>query len=484
MAGLTPAGFQTKRLPQIISELKERAVPVFQDLVTNPDDVVDVSDSGNIGRLVNLVSPSIADLWEALQGVYSAGDPNSAEGIPLKNLAQLVGLQAQPATPSSVQLVLLLDAATSVPEGSLVRASDTGTEWQLNNNVSANISNYSAGISITPAAAVTPQDYVVTYRVGTSTSTITYQSPGNQTAREVAEGIKFLIDSVHVTQLKSTLVGNVLTIDRISPTNPAVFSISNNIQLSQMKVVVTATATEVGPLEQESNTITTISTPVLGWRSVYNPNPATPGRAEETDEELRDRLLTSRSTRAINLWDSLYSALRNLEGVFSVNIEENDTGAPVNGVPPYSYVAVVSGGQDSQIAQEIWRNKPLGIAPQGNTSAIAKDVRGSNRTVKFSRPTEVPIYIDLTIVLDPDVFPGDGIDLIKQSIIDFTVGAYQIGDDVIYTRLFTPVNQVRGHYVQSMTIGTSPSPTGTTNIPITFEQIASFSADNINIVTM
>jgi uncharacterized phage protein gp47/JayE len=483
MAGLTPAGFELKRLPQIISELKEQSVPVFQDLLTNPNDVVDTSDSSNIGRLVNLVSPSLADLWEALQGVYSASDPNSAEGIPLKNLAQLVGLEAQPATASSVQLVLLMDAATTVPQGSIVRATDTGTEWQINNNVSANITNYAASIIVVPAAAVTPQDYIITYRVGTSTSTITFTSPGGQTQREVAEGIKFVIDSVHNTQLSASLVGNTLTIDRLQPTSPAVFTITSNIQLSQMKMVVTATATEVGPLQQDSNTIVSISTPILGWRSVTNPNPATPGRSPETDEELRDRLLTSRSTRAINLWDSLYSALRNLEGVYSVNIEENDSSVTVNGVPPYSYVAVVSGGNDTEIAQEIWRNKPLGISPQGNTSAIAKDVRGSNRTVKFSRPTEIPIYIDLTIVLDTDVFPGDGLDQIKQAIIDFTVGAYQIGDDVIYTRLFTPINQVRGHYVSSMTIGTTASPVGTSNITIAYDEIASFSADNITITT-
>ena len=483
MAGLTPAGFELKRLPQIISELKEQSVPVFQDLLTNPNDVVDTSDSSNIGRLVNLVSPSLTDLWEALQGVYSAFDPNSAEGIPLKNLAQLVGLEAQPATASSVQLVLLMDAATTVPQGSIVRATDTGTEWQINNNVNANITNYAASIIVVPASAVTPQDYIITYRVGTSTSTITFTSPGGQTQREVAEGIKFVIDSVHNTQLSASLVGNTLTVDRLQPTSPAVFTITSNIQLSQMKMVVTSTATEVGPLQQDANTIVSISTPILGWRSVTNPNPAIPGRSPETDEELRDRLLTSRSTRASNLWDSLYSALRNLEGVYSVNIEENDSSVTVNGVPPYSYVAVVSGGNDTEIAQEVWRNKPLGIAPQGNTSAIAKDVRGSNRTVKFSRPTEIPIYIDLTIVLDTDVFPGDGIDQIKQAIIDFTVGAYQIGDDVIYTRLFTPINQVRGHYVSSMTIGTTASPVGTSNIAIAYDEIASFSADNITITT-
>lgn len=483
MAGLTPAGFDNKRLPEIITDLKEQAVPVFQDLVTDPNDVVDTSDSSNIGRLINLVSPSIAELWEVAQGVYSSSDPNSAEGIPLRNLGKLVNILPQDATPSSVPLLLTLQAAGTAPQGSIARATDTGTEWQLNNSVSANISNYASAITLIPNAAPAPDTYTISYRVGTSTSTITYSSPGGQTAREVAEGIKMVVDSVHTT-ITASLIGSSLTLTRVQILNPAVFTPSANLTLSEMRMPVTATCTEVGPLRQEPNTITRISTPSLGWLSVTNPVAATPGREAETDEQLRDRILTSRSTRASSLWDSLYSALRNLEGVFSVNIEENDTGVIVAGVPPYSYVAVVSGGQDNDIAQQIWINKPLGISPSGNTSGVAKDIRGGNRTVKFSRPVSVPIYITITIVQDSDIFPGDGVDRIKQSILDYATQAYQIGDDVIYSRLFNPINSVQGHYVQEMFIGTSPSPITSTNIVIEYDQIAAFSSDNIIINTM
>lgn len=484
MAGMTPAGFELKRLPEIISESKQLAVPIFQDLLTNPEDVVDTSDSSTIGRFINLQAPSIADLWEALQGVYSSFDPNAAEGIALDNLAELVGIVRQGATSSSVQLVLTLDAATTVPAGNVVRSSDKGTEWQTNNPVTANITNYCVGLSVTCIAPATPQEYTITYRVGTSTSSITYSSLGGETSREVLEELKFITDSVHSGALKTSLVGSVFSVEAVNPLNQMVFTLTSNMQLTQMKLVTTATATEVGPTTQEPSTIVNISTPVLGWRAVTNPASATAGRDIETDTLLRNRLLTSRSQRSNNSWDSLYSALLSIEGVSSVNLEENDTGAPLGSLPPYSYVAVVLGGSDIEIGQAVWRNKPLGIAPQGNTVVAVQDNQGSTKNVRFSRPTEIPIYIEMTIVTNSSIFPGDGIDRIKQSILDYAANTFEIGDDVIYSRLFTPINMIQGQYVNSLTIGTSPSPTDSTNIPINFDEIASFSASNIIINTM
>ncbi|MNY74768.1 hypothetical protein D3C86_2138740 [compost metagenome] len=61
--------------------------------------------------------------------------------------------------------------------------------------------------------------------------------------------------------------------------------------------------------------------------------------------------------------------------------------------------------------------------------------------------------------------------------------AYLVGDDVIYSRFYTPVNQVPGHAVNSLTIGTAPSPVGTSNIVIDFDEVATFDLDNI-IVTV
>ena len=53
MAGVTNTGFVPKRLGEIITGLKESAVPIFQDLVP-PGEAVDTSDTSTIGRLIRL----------------------------------------------------------------------------------------------------------------------------------------------------------------------------------------------------------------------------------------------------------------------------------------------------------------------------------------------------------------------------------------------------------------------------------------------
>jgi Uncharacterized homolog of phage Mu protein gp47 len=79
-------------------------------------------------------------------------------------------------------------------------------------------------------------------------------------------------------------------------------------------------------------------------------------------------------------------------------------------------------------------------------------------------------------------FPGDGAEQVKQQIISYASNNIGVGDDVIWSRLFTPINNVPGHQIDSMFIGTSPAPTGTSNIVIDFNQLASFESINISVV--
>jgi uncharacterized phage protein gp47/JayE len=56
----------------------------------------------------------------------------------------------------------------------------------------------------------------------------------------------------------------------------------------------------------------------------------------------------------------------------------------------------------------------------------------------------------------------------------------EIGEDVLYSRLYTPINSsTEGFYVNSMTIGTSAAPVGTSNISVDYNEIVNISASNI-----
>jgi uncharacterized phage protein gp47/JayE len=153
------------------------------------------------------------------------------------------------------------------------------------------------------------------------------------------------------------------------------------------------------------------------------------------------------------------------------------------GLPPKSFSAVVLGGSAQQIAEAIWEVKPAGMQAFGNTSVTVIDSQGLPHEINFSRPETVNIYID--VVISPSEnqsIASNTPELIIDSLEEYFLENYRVGDDVIYSRLYTPINNAAsGHQVDSLTIGTSPNPTGTSNVVIEFDQIAQLLRGNVSV---
>ncbi len=476
MAGVTDAGFVIKRLTEILADDRALAVQLFQDLVA-PGDLVDTSDSSALGRLISLAAPSEADLWEAAQEVYAAFDPNSATGIALDNLVAYAGLTRKEQTFTTASIIVAGDTNTLIPVGQTVSSSTTGEQFTTTGAISLAASNAS-GITVSVVTLQNSTAYTITYATNTGSNTITFTSDGSATVAEILSGLQGVIAGGHPT-LNSSVVGTDLVINRNDVFSTVAFTTSVNLGITKVRTVGEVVAVEAGPIEQPANTIDTILTPMLGWDSVNNPGAATPGTDRETDEELRLRFRNGKFDRATNTYDAIYSALINLDNVTEVTIYENDTSVvDGNGVPAHSFLPIVSGGLSQAIGNAIWENKPTGILSYGNTSVTVTDNQGGTHTVSFSRPNPVVIYISMDITTDVN-FPANGNDLIRSNLIAYFQANFGTGDDVIYSRLYTPINSVSGHQVNSLTIGTSPSPVGVSNIVIPFDSIASISAVNI-----
>ncbi len=475
MAGVEDTGFVTKRLPDIINDLRAEAVSLFQDLVP-PGEVVDTSDSSTLGRLIGLASPSAADLWEAAESVYAAFDPNSAVGIALDNLVAYAGIQRFSGVATTSPVYLFGDVNTTVVAGNTVSSPTTGATFTLSSDVVLT-PTVCSGIGITVVVADSTT-YTITYTGPTTTQTISYTSGIGSTEQSILDGIKADIDSNHPS-LTAEIVGNQLNITRVDLFQRVEFTVSASVNLIKVGSIGDVVATAIGPIEQTPNTITQIVTPQLGWDSVTNPVDASPGRLTETDEELRIRFRDSKFERASNTLDSLYSALEGVLGIEQVVIYENDTDATdSNGVPPHSFLPIIVGGVSVDIAETIWDNKPAGIKSFGNTTTQVLDRNGFPHNISFSRPNPVNIFITMTLTTDVN-FPANGVALIKDNLINYFQDDLGISADVNYSRLYTPINEVPGHTVDSLFIGTSASPTSTANIPIPFDGIASLSDTNI-----
>ena len=476
MAGVTDAGFIIKRLADILADDRALAVQLFQDLI-QPGDQVDTSDSSALGRLISLAAPSEADLWEAAQEVYAAFDPNSATGIALDNLVAYAGITRKEQTFTTSSILVAGDTNTLIPVGQTVSSSTTGEQFTTVGAVSLSPSSAS-GITV---SVVTLQDstaYTITYANTTTSNTITFTSDASATVAEILAGLQSVIAGAHPT-LTASVVGTTLVIDRNDIFQTVNFTTSVNLGINKVRTVGEVVAVESGIIEQPANTIDTILTPMLGWDSVNNPVAASPGEDRETDEQLRLRFRNGKFDRATNTLDAIYSALINLDNVSEVTIYENDTSVvDGNGVPAHSFLPIVSGGLSTDIANAIWDNKPIGILSYGNTTVSISDVQGFPHDISFSRPDPVVIYISMNITTDVN-FPPNGNDAIRSALIEYFQANFGTGDDVIYSRLYTPINSIPGHEVVSLTIGTSPAPVGTSNIVIAFDEIASLNTTNI-----
>lgn len=476
MAGITDSGLVIKRLIEIYADKQAKAVELFQDLV-EPGDIVDTSSSSVIGRLIALDSPSEADLWEAIQQVYSAFDPNSATGIALDNLVALAGITRREQTFTTSSILVAGDTNTLIPSGSTVSSSTTGSNFLVTSAIALS-PTLASGVTVSILTVTNNTVYSISYSNNTSTNTISYTSDSTATLAEILSGLLSVVSTAHPS-LSASIVGNQFVINRQDVFQTVSFVTSNNVGIVKVSTIGEVISEESGPLSQQVNTIDTIETPVLGWDSVTNPTIAISGQSRETDQELRLRFRNAKYERATNSLDSIYSALINLQNVSEVIIYENDTNSTdANGVPGHSFLPIVVGGLSTDIANAIWENKPVGILSYGNTSVSINDLQGFPHTVSFSRPTPIVIYITMNITPD-NTFPANGEAAIRTALVEYFNTEFGIGDDIIYSRLYTPINSVRGHQVESLFIGTSPNPTGTSNIVIPFNAVASLNSVNI-----
>ena len=99
-----------------------------------------------------------------------------------------------------------------------------------------------------------------------------------------------------------------------------------------------------------------------------------------------------------------------------------------------------------------------------------RDSQNMEREVKFSRATAFPVYVNVVVKKTDNTFPDDGVEQIRTAVVNYINMRDTFGEDVIYTRLFTPVNSIPGHQVDTLEIGTSPVTLAAANIPMTWAE--------------
>lgn len=185
-------------------------------------------------------------------------------------------------------------------------------------------------------------------------------------------------------------------------------------------------AKNIGQVETLPNTITNPVSVVLGVTNINNPSVATSiGENEETDAELKLRREKSVALGSLGYLDGLLGAILNLDGVSDAQIYENITNAvDGDGIPAHGIWAIVEGGANTEIGEQIYTKKSYGSNMKG---AVSVDVIGDNGlpfTALFDRPTPKDLYIEFDI--QKTTGTSFDLDAIKDYIVANLI--YKIGD--------------------------------------------------------
>lgn len=219
---------------------------------------------------------------------------------------------------------------------------------------------------------------------------------------------------------------------------------------------------QLGPIRANANTLTIKITSVAGWNSITNPLDAVEGGFAESDNSLRTRQQTDiRRVGSRNL-GAIRAAVLEIPEVLAVNVTENNTDFTVGVMTPHSIRVMIYDGptpsaDNTEVAQKIFETKSEGIETIGAVVTYPTDDLGnlSATPIRFDRAAVVPIWVKIRVRKNAN-FPADGVDLVKQAVVDYGDDVLTVASPVYLSQLSSKALLVPGVIdVVSVAIGTS-----------------------------
>lgn len=253
-------------------------------------------------------------------------------------------------------------------------------------------------------------------------------------------------------------------------------------------------AIDFGPQPAPEGAINIVVSGVLGWETVTNPTAAELGQKQESDVASRTRRKLTLALQGVALPEAAVSALHDTPGVRSLAYRENVADVPtmIDGVllAAHSMYAVVEGGSDADVARAILSVKSIGCDYNGATSvAVLEPASGQTYTVRFDRPTLVPIKARASIRVQGAI--ADPAATVRAALIAYAAGEIDgetglvVGQSVSPFEFSGAVNALSpGIYVQKMEIALTANALAVAEVPITIQQLATLNVNNIEVVIL
>jgi uncharacterized phage protein gp47/JayE len=245
---------------------------------------------------------------------------------------------------------------------------------------------------------------------------------------------------------------------------------------SSGSVSVSVVCQTIGAITAQPGDISQIVTPTKGWLSVANTVAAIPGQDAEKDQQVKSRQAVSTEMPSQTLLAGTTGGIASVLGVVRYRIYENDTNViDADGLPPHSITAVVEGGSDEDIAQQVLIRKGIGGYTNGDVLVPMFDEYGNPTTIRFFRPVYVPIFVTVNLK-SLKGYTTATTEKIKAAIVKY-LNSLKIGDDLTISGLWGAALSVMPSLenplfsISSLLAGRTSGSQGSTDIITTFKEV-------------
>lgn len=234
--GVTPQGFNQKRLPEIKNDLENLFIQEFSE--------VNLDSQSVIGQIIGIFSKVYADIWENEAQVYVSQYLSSASNVSLDNLVALIGITRIQAQRTIVVGVATGNENTFIPINSLARVPLTNQTFYSSQNAFITSSNSVQNTVLITIA--TNQQYTV-----------------------IISGISYVYSIPIITFSGNLIAGNIIQA-RINNINiPDVpFNTDNATTLNDFLIAITTALTAVSGGTVGTNDLTLDT--ALGFQVIVN----------------------------------------------------------------------------------------------------------------------------------------------------------------------------------------------------------------------
>ncbi len=423
--GVVPTGIQIKRLDVILGELHDELSRGWGvDTRLNPKSYLSVQ--------LTAFADKIAELWEFGEQVYNSMYPFSAEDTSLDNAVQYGGVSREDARPTIYPVHCECKDGITIPKGTLIRT-NTNPAVQFVTEADTLMTRGAFNRAAVEIAALQP---TAIYTIALNGELYSYTSQPSDTRADVLNGVASSISTPDFT-VSVDNDNNLLSIAAADTNSINVMILSGNLTTQSVTGIVRFSSETKGDVVLPDGVINQIVTAVPGLISVNNILPRIAGRLRQTDIALRQSYADKIFNLSSRMLESIRSAiLQKVQGVTSVAGYQNDTNiVDTEGRWPHSVEMVVDGGDDAEIAAQIWDKKAGGIQTYGSTEVTIKGNEGEPVIIRFNRPEYVYIWFRVTITLNPsETLPPNYIDAINAVVIN-AMSKTEPGKSIIPQRL-------------------------------------------------